>query len=343
MIVPEPSNLADDLITLFELTPDLVCIADKAGYFKKINPAVPKTLGYSYEELTSRKIQEFIHPDDREETGRKRAKLIDGETLLNFQNRYLTRNEEVVWLQWTAVYLPSREMVFAIAKNITTAKVIEREIEDQYRSLRESATMFKTSLEQDRKYLAAELHEELAQLAAAIRLDLEAIKSTGAIPENAVTRLDHAITVSDLLVGSIKRISFAISPAILDDLGLPAALEWYSREFSSATGIACVFESDHPVTSFGRDVQLDLFRICQEALENIKRFAQASRVKVEIQQLENAVLLTITDNGIGFNPNDHKKSGVMLSVRERAISLNARYSVNFQPGEGTSISIEVPL
>jgi PAS domain S-box-containing protein len=111
----------------FELSPDLICIAGFDGYFKRINPAVSKLLGYSNDELYSTPINEFVYLNDRELTSQSREKLTKNEPILNFENRYLTKGGEIVWLSWTSMPVESEKLVYAIAKNITHKKRIEEE------------------------------------------------------------------------------------------------------------------------------------------------------------------------------------------------------------------------
>jgi PAS domain S-box-containing protein len=114
-----------DLEHFFEIAPDLLCIAGFDGYFKKINPAVSKTLGYTAEELFSAPINSFVHPDDQLITSQKRSALVEGQSLLNFENRYLAKDGSIVWLSWTSVPIKKDRLVFAIAKNVTYRKQIE--------------------------------------------------------------------------------------------------------------------------------------------------------------------------------------------------------------------------
>src|SRR5688572_4759224 len=109
----------NELLSFFKITPDLVCIAGKDGYFRNFNPAVVQKLGYSPEELLAKPISEFIHSEDKEETARRRLELLNGKTLINFYNRYISKAGEIVWLHWTSIYLPEQEVVFAIAKDVT--------------------------------------------------------------------------------------------------------------------------------------------------------------------------------------------------------------------------------
>ncbi len=111
----------------FDLSPDLVCIAGFDGYFKRVNPAVSKLLGYSNEELYSRPINDFVCDDDKEATSRSRKHVIESNTLYNFENRYVTKSGEIVWLAWTSQPVESEKLVFGIAKDVTYKKQVETE------------------------------------------------------------------------------------------------------------------------------------------------------------------------------------------------------------------------
>jgi len=119
----------------FELSPDLLCIASYDGYFKKVNETVSKTLGYSKAELLARPIHTFIHPDDKAETARTRQNILNDLPLLNFENRYLTKNGETVWLSWTSMPIKSEKLVFGIAKNVTHRRSIEDDRNQQLNTL----------------------------------------------------------------------------------------------------------------------------------------------------------------------------------------------------------------
>jgi PAS domain S-box-containing protein len=130
---PIPAELLPMKVTdfkydrFFELTPDLFCVAGYDGYFKKINPAVSEVLGYSMEELYSRPINDFVYDEDKSITAKVRDELTKSKTLFNFENRYLTKNGEIVWLSWTSLPVDSDQLIFAIAKNITHKKRLEAE------------------------------------------------------------------------------------------------------------------------------------------------------------------------------------------------------------------------
>lgn len=109
----------------FELSPDLLCIAGYDGYFKKVNPAVSKLLGYTMEELYARPINDFVFCADKRSTQRVRTELVKSMPLFHFENRYRKKNGEIVWLSWTSHPVEDEQLVFAIAKNITHSKMQE--------------------------------------------------------------------------------------------------------------------------------------------------------------------------------------------------------------------------
>ena len=123
------NNLKDVLNfeLFFEVSADLLCIAGFDGYFKRINPAVSKLLGYTNEELYSKPIHEFIHFEDRNITAQHRDLLLSNTPLINFENRYVTKSGEIVWLAWTSIPVNDDEMVYAIAKNITHKKKLDED------------------------------------------------------------------------------------------------------------------------------------------------------------------------------------------------------------------------
>lgn len=109
----------------FELSPDLLCIAGYDGYFKKVNAAVSKLLGYTMDELYARPINDFVHCADKRSTQLARNELTKSKPLYNFENRYVKKNGEIVWLSWTSLPIDSDRLVFAIAKDITHRKRLE--------------------------------------------------------------------------------------------------------------------------------------------------------------------------------------------------------------------------
>ena len=332
-----------DMFSFIEMTPDLICIAGKDGYLRKVNQAVVAKLEYSLEELLQTPIVNFIYPDDRDKTISEREKLLHGQVLVNFENRYVSKTGKIIWLEWTSIYFIDKEVVFAIAKDVTERKLLEIAVEEKYRKYKNLATHFKASIEQDRKYFAVEMHEELAQLASVVKMNIDWIS----IHETSLSvaskkRIEHAAAVSNMLIQAMRRLSFSISPGMLDELGLNASMEWYCKEFAVLTGISCHFESAYNEQLLSKELQIDFFRICQEAMSNIMLYAEASNVLVRIEEKPEGIELLITDDGIGFDlPEEVVNSGIKR-MKERAVSVNATLHIDTKPGKGTRVSALFP-
>ncbi len=332
-----------ELFAFFEMTPDLVCIAGKDGYWKKINSAVINKLGYTAEELYANPISSFIYHEDKDLTQRRRNELLEGKVLHNFINRYKTKQGEILWLEWTSIYFSDNEFVFAIAKDVTERKQIEREVEEKYLKYKGLATHFKTSIEKDRKYLAYELHEALAQLVAGVKMDIDWIASNEAgLPASSKTRIDHAVEVSKLLINTIQRISFSISPNMLDDFGLNITLEWLCKEFTILNKIPCSFEAAYNEAELAEEMKIDFFRFFQEALTNIIDASKACKVVISIKDQIGKFQLCIKDDGNGIDLDSLRSTASLLNMRERAAFVNGEITVNKSQENGTMICVHIP-
>lgn len=335
---------SEEVMDLFERTPDLVCIVNKKGWFLKVNQAVVQTLGYTEQELFAQPVSAFIYPDDKEMTGLKRTSLLDGGPLLNFQNRYVSKSEEIVWLEWTSVYFPEKEIVFAIAKNITRRKHLEMEIEENYRKYEGLARHFKNHIEKDRKYFAAELHEELAQLTTVIKMDMEWLHANKREPDEILQpRWNHALSTLQLLIDKTRKLSYAISPAMIEDTGLNGVLKWLCHEFALVTGIRCSYESSVAEDLLNYEVKLDFYRICQEALMNVMHHSEASQVKIGLEKKKDRIQLSVADNGIGFDHKSEEQKSGLKSMQGRASLINAKLFIKSREKKGTKVVVSLPL
>ena len=212
----------------------------------------------------------------------------------------------------------------------------------KYKKFKSLATHFKTSIEKDRKYLAYELHEELAQLVSAVKMDIDLLAHNMPAGEGAhKNTIDHALAVSSLLIKSIQRISFSISPKMLEDFGLDTTLEWLCKEFSILNAIPCSFKSAYDETLLTEEIKTDFFRICQEALMNVADHANATTVSVVIKETGHNVQLTVKDDGKGFDLDHTKPTHGLISMHQRAASINGGLTVQSKKGKGTKIVLTV--
>src|SRR5213593_4236755 len=125
----------DELERLFQLSLDLLCIANTDGFFTRVNPAFERVLGYSREELLSRRFIEFVHPDDWPGTLREMANLKEGLPVVDFENRYRARDGTYRWLAWRAAPAPARDLIYAVARDITDLKRSQEQLARQAQDL----------------------------------------------------------------------------------------------------------------------------------------------------------------------------------------------------------------
>lgn len=215
-----------------------------------------------------------------------------------------------------------------------------RESEAQLQAL---AGFLQTVREEERTRIARELHDELGQALTALRIDLGWLRSkcTGADTPIA-ERLANAFRLVEQTVDALRRISEDLRPAMLDALGLAAAVENHVAKFSQHTGIRCELSMNREEFEVGDGVAIALFRLVQEALTNVARHAGADRVSVDIADLEDGIRLTIHDNGRGLAPGNGRKTFGLLGMRERVKMLGGRLDIQGNIGEGTRIEAWLP-
>jgi signal transduction histidine kinase len=224
------------------------------------------------------------------------------------------------------------------AKELADAELVKSE-----RRLAQFAEHLQSSIEQERSSIAREIHDDIGGSLAAIGFDLAWI---GRHHSDQPT-LTHLQAASDMLqhaIGASQRIMMNLRPAILDQ-GLEAAIEWLAREFEKRTGIRTVFHAALQRGDISKARQLTAYRTAQEALTNISKHAECSRVRIELSDAEEVLTLEITDNGLGFeSPNLDKPSAFGLKgLQERARTVGGWLDVSSRQTEGTSITLTIPL
>jgi signal transduction histidine kinase len=158
-------------------------------------------------------------------------------------------------------------------------------------------------------------------------------------------KVDETTAMLDGAVKSVRKIATELRPSILDDLGLIAAMEWQCGEFEKKSGIKVNFACNSSIDSVPVNFNIGLFRILQESLTNIARHAAAKQVMVSLDMEKPAVTLKIKDDGCGFDINTigKKKTLGLMGMKERTIMMGGVYEIDSQPGNGTTITLKVPL
>jgi signal transduction histidine kinase len=201
--------------------------------------------------------------------------------------------------------------------------------------------------EEERRSIARELHDEVGQVLTAIKVELavaqRALDANGTAPRV----LEDARSITEGALATVRDLSHLLHPALLDDLGLPSAVEWYLRGFGARHEISAELLHDRMDERFTPDVEASVYRIVQEALTNVAKHARATTCRVYLQRLPHTILITVEDNGAGFDAAasgaQAPRAGIgLVGIRERAAQLRGTVRLESAPGKGTRLTVELP-
>lgn len=233
-----------------------------------------------------------------------------------------------------------------IIRDITELKQAEQELKRSHQELRALSKAASEAIEDERRRTARELHDELGQSLTVLKLDLESLRSN--LPPNEpnlhkMAREMHAKL--DVTVAATRRIAANLRPMLLDDLGLGAALDWLTQNFSEHTGIDTGLVIDESLAQVPEPIASALYRITQESLTNVTKYAQATTVDVSLEHDGDWVQLTVRDNGRGIDVADLNKHGHfgLLGIRERVSLLSGEVAIEGKPGRGSEIRVRIPF
>jgi signal transduction histidine kinase len=227
-------------------------------------------------------------------------------------------------------------------KNLLKLKRVEEELRNNNKQLTRLSHHLQNIREEERKYLAGEVHEELGQLAAAVKIDIDWLTLTPKeeIKDTEKKRLSHASVASAKLISAIRKIAATLRPSMLDHLGLNASLEWLCKQFTDQNDVKCVFETACNDQNLDIKKKTELFRICQEALNNVT-CDKATHVIVSLTEDPVNIYLNISDNGQACNLIEKKDTLGLIILRERALSINGELAIESAEGRGTRIQVVV--
>ncbi len=350
------SNDNFDLDLFIQSSPDMICIAGYDGYFRKVNPAVSKTLGYSEEELYAKPINDFVYIDDKFATNESRESVKRSIPLINFENRYVTKAGDIVWLSWTSIGIEDQRLVFGIAKNITHKK----------------------KLEEDRNLLLTNLtkaNHELKQLAYTsthdLRSPVNSLLSTLSMIEDKRVGSNEVAELIDILKQSTEGLRDTLNNYV-DALIQKKSLNIEVSEVSFTEALNKVQQSlrslitdtkTHIVADFTEADAITfnkgyLESIFLNLISNSIKYAKLNtypQIAIKSQKKDGIVSLIFTDDGLGFDMEkdkdrifgfnqtfhegkDSKGIGLYL-VYNHLTSLGGHIAVDSRINEGATFTI----
>lgn len=234
--------------------------------------------------------------------------------------------------------------VLAIGRNITALKESERRLSESQQQLRQLATRSEAVREEERKYLTREIHDELGQYLSALRLGVSVLEMQFGSANPALAERTRALTgLVDSTIQVVRNIVGRLRPGALD-MGIVSALEWLVEQFGQNNEASCQLHVDESRIQLDEVRAIELFRIVQESLTNVRRHARATHVDIVLLADAENFLLEVRDNGCGFDVRQPKRQSFgLVGIRERALKLGGSADIDSTPGRGTRLRVRFPL
>jgi PAS domain S-box-containing protein len=329
-----------------------IYMLDTRGYVTSWNLGAERIEGYLADEIIGKHYSRFFLSDH--------AMRGDPGMQLQFasiQGRYesegwrVRKNGSQFWAH--VILTPLRDETgklrgfSEIVHDITDRKRAEEDLHNYADRLKTTSRRLVEVQESERRLLATELHDRVGQNLTALGINLSIIAGglpAGTRPDLAA-RLDDSNALVEATVDAMRDVMAELRPNALDDYGLPAALRSLATGFSRRTGIQVAFEKEGRGADLPKPVDLAMFRIAQEALNNVAKHARAKRVEIAIRRRNGSAVLSVQDNGIGFDPERIDGSGAeagwgLLIMRERAEAVGAQFSLKAVPNRGVQVLVE---
>jgi signal transduction histidine kinase len=233
--------------------------------------------------------------------------------------------------------------------NITERKQVEHKILEYQNHLKQLATRLTLTEELERRHIASEIHDEIGQTLAMVKIKLDTLRNSPPSEASAAEIKEISSSV-EKVIQKIRTLTFELSNPLLYVLGLEAAVaEWLSEQVQEKHGIATEFQDDGKAKPLDDDVKMMLFRNVRELRTNCIKHAKASRVKVNIRRIDDSIEVVVEDNGVGFDPAEVRlmtgkraKFG-LFSIRESLENLGGHFEIESKPGAGCKAIMTAPL
>ncbi len=317
-----------------------IALISPEGVPIETNAALEQLLGYTAAELRKMHFKEFTHPDDVDRDVLLYQEVMAGKRQrYEIEKRFIRKNGEVIWGKLVASLVRNVDgtPVFGIGmvEDVTQQKLVEEEV----LSLGDKLI---TTQERERSRIARELHDGLGQQIAALSISVASLKrqipEQDAEPRMQMLRLQQRIAA---IAEGIRRISHELHPAVLELAGIAAALRSHCKQFSTDNGVSVALEVEGGFDHLTAEAALCLYRVAQEALQNIAKHSGAKEARVQLELAGEGVLLTVSDGGRGFDADiPAVRAGLgLVSMKERARLLHGTLKITSAPGQGTTLRV----
>lgn len=332
--------------------PVAIAVLDNYSSVKMLNERFVNELGYSLSDLPTADHWFDLAFPDSEQRERARATWNLAMTtpyspdLLSLQQEWQIRCKDGSDREVEVRFARAHDRAIVMLHDITYRKRAEESLRLSHQQMRELAARLQQAREEERAFIAREIHDELGQLLTGLKFDIKWFDKR--LPRDAKMlrqKADSILELVDESIHALRRIATDFRPGVLDTLGLTAAIEWQAREFQKRTGIECEIGEQPLEQVADRQRETALFRIFQEALTNVARHSGATAVKVQLSRQNGSVMLQVRDNGRGITDIEinHSHSIGLLGMRERAHLFGGEVHFSGAPNQGTTVTASIPL
>jgi PAS domain S-box-containing protein len=319
------------------------------GYFSYVNPRMLKVLGYSREdEIIGRGFWEVIAPEDRDvvrKRGLEREKREFSPRRYKF--RMLRKDGSKIWVDMRASHASYLGSPAAVGNFIDITREVKAE--EKVRLLTQRVIK---GIEDERRSLANDIHDEFGQMLTSLQFDVERLKAT--LPDtypDSRELCEKVMAQIQRLAEKVRDTTSRLRPDMLDHLGLVPTLQWYIKELEQeGSDLHFSFQAAGLKKRLSSDVELVLYRVFQESVNNILKHADATEVDVQLTYNYPDIIFVVKDNGNGFEIDDdgmpryHTRKAIgLLSMKERVSSLDGTMRIISAPGKGTLLRIKIPI
>ncbi len=330
-----------EITNILKYTPDVVYVKDREGKYVLVNSRFEELFGVSMEEVRGKTDYEIVSKEVADQFRKNDLQVLQKGKSMQVEER-VEHNAEVH--TYLSVKFPVYDKAGAVngVCGISTDITAVKKAQDQLRRL---SGRIMANQEKERTAIARELHDELGQVLTALRMDAVWMQERFKDSDPKIT--ERALTMCDLIdktIKDVRSIAIRLRPGVLDDLGLVDALEWLTSDFENRSTITCVFEHVN-VPELNETISTAAYRICQEAMTNVARYAGASRMSVVLKADKNILSLSIRDDGKGFDISRLAEfEGVGIAgMRERAMLAGGNLEVMSENGKGCHVLFKVPI
>ena len=339
-VVPGPASGGESAPPrpYFDHSPVAILVADQSGRFVDANPAACELTGYTREELLERSLADLGPPGGV--VGHEVFRQAVERGHAGGELRLRCKDGTIRWVAAEGAQVAAGQFA-AFLRDVSARRQAEA-------ALRTLASQASLAEERERRRVATELHDRIAQPLAMAKLRLRALQPRVADPAVA----GPVAEVCELLEGALadtRSLTFEISSPILYDLGFEAALEWLAEQLHARHGIACTFDDDGEPKALAEDLRVVLYQAVRELCTNIVKHARARTARIAVCRAGDTVRVEVVDDGVGFPPEEGAGRPLttrgfgLFSVRERLHYLGASLVIDSTPGRGSRITLVAPL